>query len=146
MAQSFMMRAFEHQRAKYGNEPYSRALLETFQEGFGAASTVNAHAPYIDKFSDYCREKGGVDFPIKSPWFLADYLAQAADGDQTVSPTRNRLSAIAFACKALEMPNFNNSQIFLANNSLALALNSDGIFTAPTKRTPFTTFTLPASV
>lgn len=70
-------------------------ILLKAMEGAYAASTVATHRPYIAKYIEHCNAHGISVFP-PSPFVVAVWIAEAAAGDDTISPTDHRISAIVW--------------------------------------------------
>lgn len=70
-------------------------------------STINLHATQFHKWQVYTKKLGLTTLPAK-PLVVAAYLAEAAKGDSTASPTLNRCNAISYF-----------SQLAATNNPLA---------------------------
>ena len=107
MARAFMHRAFlaqcEATSRSQARIPLPDGALELIAAGDGAVSTANAHAPYVHKWSTWCQVQGQQDFP-PDPWNVMVWLLEAATGDNSSAPTKNRCNALSWACTQMELP------------------------------------------
>jgi hypothetical protein len=100
----------------------SSNMTVEFMLGTCSASTANAHAGYVEKWSAYCVSAGMTDFPTNAFEF-ARFLSGEAEGNQTAAPTQNRCSAISWASKLFGHPNPCEAKVVLAvRQGLAIKL------------------------
>lgn len=84
--------------------------MRTLLDNFYAPASMSKHAGYYAKWTAYADQMGIPHQPI-DPWDLAAFLAGAAVGDRTYSPTANRVAAIAAITKLSGFPNQCQEQI-----------------------------------